>query len=453
MRCSVGFLIRFWLNNNFMFCDQVEVSVIAGKGGDGFVGFRREKYVPHGGPDGGNGGNGGNVILRVNSNLNSLIDIKKQKFYRADPGVNGHRFDMAGRAGEDLFLEVPPGTLVYSAETGALLADLVVEGRTFTVAKGGRGGHGNAHFASSVRQAPDFAEFGEPGQQVSLRLEMQMVADVGIIGIPSVGKSTLISRITDAKPKIADYPFTTLIPNMGVVDMSRWGSDKGETFVVADVPGLIEGAHEGKGLGHEFLRHVSRTAILLHVLDCQAQDPFKDYETLMKELSAYREELATRPQVLVVNKIDTLDESTRDFLKEEVLKYLKKKKLALPVFMISAVTGEGLKPVLFHLLGEVRRLKAVRALTPLKAEEVHVFRPHLERDPMAFEVIKEGNAFVVKGGRIQQIAVMTDFLNPSAVMRVHDVLEKMDIARALRGQGAVVGDRIKIGEATLEFRG
>lgn len=449
-----------------MFCDQVSATLIAGKGGDGFMGFRREKFVPRGGPDGGDGGRGGHVLLKVNPNINSLIDIRKRKIYQAEAGENGHRSNRAGRAGEDLILEVPPGTLVYNEETDDLIVDLVKPGEAYQLLEGGRGGYGNAHFATSIRQAPDFAERGEPGASMNVHLEMRMVADVGIIGLPSVGKSTLIAHITDAKPKIADYPFTTLVPNMGVVDMKRFGGSKGETFVIADIPGLIEGAHEGKGLGDEFLRHISRTAILLHVLDCQSQDIFHDYEVIVGELKAYDPALAKRQHALAINKIDTLDKETTTFLIHEIEKYFKRKKRkAPPIFAISAHAGEGLKPLVFHLFKEVQgnRKLLKQKSTESPQETYRVFRPHLEdKQSRAFEVllertkkIKEGEIerrFRIKGKRIEQIVAMTDIENKSAVARIYDVMMKQGIVKELKKSGAKNGDEICIGEQAFEFR-
>lgn len=450
-----------------MFCDQVTITVKAGNGGDGYVGFRREKYVPYGGPDGGDGGRGGEVIFRVNPNINTLIDFKGRPLYEAEAGEKGHRFDMAGHKGEPLIVDIPPGTQVYNDATNELIIDLVKPGEEFLILKGGKGGYGNAHFTSSVRQAPDFAELGEPGRALKVRLEMRMVADVGIIGIPSVGKSTLISRISNAKPKIADYPFTTLVPNMGVVDFSQWGGKRGESFVVADIPGLIEGAHLGKGLGHEFLRHVSRTAILVHVLDCQSMDMVNDFEIIVNELTAYDPELAKRPRFLAINKIDTIDQETRDLLMEEVQQFLKKKKLKLKLFAISAVSGEGLKPLIQELWAAVRAFHKERAASLKLAKaapessEHRVFRPHLDQDDHSYEIVEsttkneEGKVcklFTISGTRLEQIASMTDFGNESAMRRLYDVMDKMGIKKDLSRRGAVWGDKIQILQAVIDFK-
>jgi GTPase len=437
-----------------MFCDQVVATLKAGKGGDGFVSFRREKWVAHGGPDGGNGGRGGHIVLRVNPNINSLIDLRNSPQIKAEPGVDGHRFDKAGRRGEDLVLDVPPGTLVYDNKRGDLIVDLVEEGDDFILLRGGRGGFGNAHFTSSVRQAPDFAEKGEPGEEVEIRFEMQMVADIGIIGLPSVGKSTLIAHITDAKPKIADYPFTTLIPNMGVVNLNRWGGDKAQTFVVADVPGLIEGAHQGKGLGDEFLRHVSRTAILVHMVDCQAKDMAQDFKVISNELKEYDESLAERPQVVVINKIDTVDEETKEMLMDEFRPCLP---VGVPLFAISGVSGAGLRELVLSLWNEVQKLKKTDTVTEKPKAGYRVFRPHLEKGSKEFNVERiesdEGVVFEVQGKRIEQIVVMSPMENRSARMRIYDVLEKMGIMREIRKQEGNAGDIIRIEKRDLEFPG
>lgn len=451
------------------FCDQVSIVLKAGDGGNGMVSFRREKFVPYGGPDGGDGGDGGAVVLRVNLNHNTLIHFQNRHCYSAENGEKGHRFNRAGHAGKDLVLEVPPGTQVYGETTGDLIVDLVEPQMDYVILKGGRGGYGNAHFKSSVRQAPDFAEWGEPGSSLKIRLEMKLVADVGIIGLPSVGKSTLISRISNAKPKIADYPFTTLVPNMGLVDFSAWGGGAGESFVVADIPGLIEGAHEGKGLGDTFLRHVSRTAVLLHVLDCQSQDMTKDYQVILNELRKYDPDLAKRPQLLVVNKIDTLDKDTQALIREDLEQFLKKKKIKTPLFFISAVSGEGLKPLLQSTWTLVQKFRSkpsapkrfTNNVSKSKSESYRVFRPHLTHDPYVFLVKvtssppQDGlshNVFHVSGPRIEQIVSMTDFSNLSAAARVYDVIKKMGIQKELIRQGAQIGDKIQIGESIFDFR-
>jgi len=310
------------------FADEAKIKVTAGNGGNGCVSFRREKYIPKGGPDGGNGGRGGNLIFEADQNINTLVNFVSKKHFNADSGKPGQGRNKTGGDGNDLILKVPVGTLIYDSANGELVADLTYHGQMEIVARGGIGGKGNANFKSSVRQTPDFAELGEPGEEKEIRLKLKLIADVAIIGYPSVGKSTLISRISNARPKIADYPFTTLIPHLGVCKV-------GDTdFVVADIPGLIEGAHEGKGLGIEFLKHIERTKILVHLLDITHEDLRGEYKKLNNELKLYSKELAKKPQILAVNKTDA---SISDIV-DEVKKEFKKEK---PLF-ISAVSGHGL---------------------------------------------------------------------------------------------------------------
>ncbi len=318
------------------FVDQVKIYVKAGDGGHGCVSFRREKYVPRGGPDGGDGGRGGDVILVADPQLHTLYDFYHRVHFRAENGRPGMGKKMTGRDGEDLVLRVPVGTVVKDAETGEILGDLVSPGQRLVVARGGKGGRGNARFATPTNQAPRHAEPGRPGEERWLILELKLIADVGLVGLPNAGKSTLLSRISAARPKIADYPFTTLQPNLGVVVLS----DE-RTFVVADLPGLIEGAHKGVGLGLEFLRHVERTRALLHVLDASAEDPLRDFEVVEKEMAHYQPELLKKPRAVALNKIDLLaDRSRLDPVRESL------EKRGHPVYLISAVTGEGLKDLL-----------------------------------------------------------------------------------------------------------
>src|SRR5579871_3421159 len=332
------------------FVDHVEIEVQAGDGGNGAVTFRKEKYVPHGGPNGGDGGRGGSVVLEVDPHLSTLLDFRYQRHYKAPRGGDGAAKDMFGKDGADLVLKVPPGTVVYDREADALLADLTALDARTVIAKGGVGGRGNAHFATSVRQAPKFGEKGEPGEHRDLRIELKLLADVGLLGYPSVGKSTLIAAVSAAKPKIADYPFTTLIPNLGVVYM-----EPHKSFVMADLPGLIEGAHEGVGLGHQFLRHVERTRLLVHVLDVSGmsgRDPLEDFRVINRELALYSERIARLPQVVALNKMDVVTDTSAVDRLEEVLRAE-----GHEVFRISAVTREGLEPLLYHVW---HRLEAIR---------------------------------------------------------------------------------------------
>ncbi|NPB09197.1 MAG: GTPase ObgE [Thermodesulfobacteria bacterium] len=330
------------------FVDRAKIYVKAGDGGHGCVSFRREKYVPRGGPDGGDGGDGGDVILEASSQLHTLYDFHHQTHFRAESGRPGMGKKMKGRDGRDLILRVPVGTVVRDAETGEILYDFTRDGERFVVARGGRGGRGNARFATPTRQAPRFAEPGEPGEERWINLELKLIADVGLVGLPNVGKSTLLSRLTAAKPKIADYPFTTLSPNLGVVKLS---DDR--TFVIADIPGLIEGAHEGVGLGHDFLRHIERTRAILHVLDAsRLEECKKDFEVINRELAHYHPKLLEKPTAIALNKIDLVPD--REKL-EEIKRYFEEK--GYPVYLISAVTGEGLKELLEGLWKLVQKAR------------------------------------------------------------------------------------------------
>lgn len=322
------------------FIDQVEVQVEAGKGGDGIVAFRREKYVPAGGPSGGNGGRGGSVILMVDPHLQTLLDFKYAHRFKADDGQRGGTSNCTGASGSDRYIKVPQGTVVYDEETGEMLGDLVEVGQTLCVAKGGKGGLGNQHFLSNSNRAPEYALPGLPGEQRLLRLELKLLAEVGIIGLPNAGKSTLISSISAARPKIADYPFTTLIPNLGVVR-----KPDGDGSVFADIPGLIEGAHQGIGLGYDFLRHIERTKVLLHLIDATGEDPIAAYHTIQGELDAYGHGLTDRPQIVALNKIDALDPDLDLAALVQELQHISQK----PVFQISAVARKGLDPLMSHI--------------------------------------------------------------------------------------------------------
>lgn len=332
------------------FIDEARVYVKAGDGGRGCVSFRREKYVPKGGPDGGNGGRGGDVIFLADNRLASLLDFRYKREYEAERGQHGMGSLCSGKDGEDLVIKVPVGTVIKELETGELLADLTADGQEYVCCKGGRGGKGNAHFATSTHQTPRFAQPGEPGTESHLQLELKLLADVGIIGFPNVGKSTLISHISAAKPKVADYPFTTLIPNLGIVKFGDFGG-----YVVADIPGLIEGAHEGKGLGIKFLRHIERTKIFIHIIDISPfteREPLHDFEIVNNELKSFNPELALRPQVVALNKVDITEAKERV---PELLKFFKD--LGIKVFMISAATGEGLKELVNYVGQQVEKHK------------------------------------------------------------------------------------------------
>jgi len=420
------------------FADEAIIFVKAGDGGNGSFSFRREKYVARGGPDGGNGGDGGSIIMEANVNQNTLANFLGIKHYKAKAGYMGLGQNKFGVHGENKILKVPAGTLVFDNKTGELMADLTKHGQQVVLARGGMGGKGNTGFTTSVRQAPDFAELGEPGEEREIRMELKLIADVAIIGYPSVGKSTLISRISNAKPKIADYPFTTLVPNLGVVKVDD------TDFVVADIPGLIEGAHAGKGLGDEFLKHIERTKVLVHVLDVNEENLRDEYKKLNKELELYSKELSKKPQLLVVNKTDSsiseiMDEIKKDFKKEK------------PLF-ISAVTGEGIDAFLYALKDFLLKHRKQAAKLPQK-EERKVFRPHLDLPNIRdFEIEAVEGGFRVSGRRLEQMAVMTDMTKRGGILRMYDVWKKIGVQRQLEKNGAKEGDKIHIGVRKFEFQ-
>ena len=417
-----------------LFFDEATITVRAGRGGNGCVSFRREKYVPFGGPNGGHGGAGGNVYLRVNPHLNTLLPFAHQRHFAAENGQHGMGKGMHGRDGADLYIEVPPGTTVRDARTGELLGDLTQPGQELLVARGGRGGRGNEAFKSPTRQAPRFAEKGAPGEERTLRLELRLIADVGLVGKPNAGKSTLLSRVSAARPKIADYPFTTLAPNLGVVEA------EGRTFVMADIPGLIEGAHAGAGLGLQFLRHVERTRLLVHLLDGSSPDPAADYAAINRELALYSEKLAAKPQIVVLNKLD---------LPEARARWAPlKKELGLEVLGISAVTGEGISGLL-RVIAE--RLEELPTEEPL--EEMPVLRPLEARENTAFTVEKLGDGvYRVRGQEIERLAMMTDWANDEAIERFERIMIARGISARLEEEGVRLGDTVYIGEIELEWR-
>ncbi len=420
-----------------MFYDRAKVFVKGGDGGNGAVAFRREKYVPLGGPSGGDGGSGGSVIFIADEGLRTLVDFRYQRHYKADRGEHGQGKGMHGRGAEDLIIRIPVGTVIKDAETGEFIFDMVENGQQVVVAAGGRGGRGNARFATAANKAPRVSEKGEPGEERWVSLELKLLADVGLVGFPNAGKSTLISRVSAAKPKIADYPFTTLVPNLGVVSLAD-----GESFVIADIPGLIEGAHQGAGLGHEFLRHIERTRVIIHVVDTagsEGRDPVEDYVTINKELAAYNPVLAKRPQVVAANKMDVPEA-------EENLKSLKQHiGDETDLFAISAVTGDGLEPLMFKV---AELLKTVGPAEPIVTEDEKVTRVvPAER----FTVTKEDGVFDIKGKEIERHYAMTDFNNEDAVKRFLRILKVMGVDDELRQQGAQNGDTIRIGNLEFDF--
>lgn len=421
-----------------MFYDEARIHVKSGDGGDGMISFRREKFIPRGGPDGGDGGNGGSIIFEVDTNVNSLVRFHRQVHFNAEDGKNGQPKRQTGASGDDLVLPVPPGTIVRDAESGELVADLVKPGDRVTVVEGGKGGRGNIRFASSTNQAPRLAERGEPGKERSLTLELKLIADVGIVGVPNAGKSTLLSVVSAAQPKVAAYPFTTLQPNLGVVQFEDF-----ETIVFADIPGLIEGAAGGTGLGHDFLRHVERTRILVHLLDGAAQDPLEDWAMINQELALYDTRLEEKPQLVVLNKIDLADARAWEPLIRERME-----EEGIPFHAISAVTQEGVS----ELLNLVRSMLQ-EAPSPRLAEapeKLPVIRP--EEDEEAFAIFRLSNGgWRVRGKKIERIAAQTYFEFDATAMRFQQILDQMGISKALRDAGVEEGDTVIIGDEILEW--
>lgn len=417
-----------------MFVDYAKIYVKGGDGGNGIVAFRREKYVPMGGPSGGDGGRGGNVIFVADEGLKTLMDFRYKKHFKAGRGEHGQGKNMHGRSGEDLMVKVPVGTVIRDDATGEVIADLTRHGQEAVVARGGRGGRGNARFATSNNRAPTLSENGEPGEEKWIRLELKLLADVGLVGFPNAGKSTLISRISAAKPKIADYPFTTLVPNLGVVETKNR-----DNFVVADIPGLIENAAEGAGLGHDFLRHIERTKVLLFLLDTaqsEGRDVLKDYEILRRELEKYNPQLLSRPYLIVANKIDISEAS-------ENLKRLQKL-YGDKVYPISAVTGEGLEELIektYELLKSVPE--------EVYEGEERVVRKYEEEIP--FEINKIDGVYEVTGKRIEKLVTMTNFNTEEGLRRFQNTVIKMGLEDALKDMGIKEGDIVRIKDFEFEY--
>ncbi len=423
-----------------MFLDEVTIEIEGGHGGRGCVSWRREKYVPRGGPDGGNGAKGGDVIVRADANADTLSDFTNKKRFDAPKGGFGMGKNMNGRSGEDLILPVPPGTYVIDPLTNEVLADLAENGEEYCAAKGGRGGFGNTHFKSSTRQAPDFAELGEPGELKSIKLELKLVADVGIIGYPSVGKSTLISVVSSAKPKIADYPFTTLVPNLGVVQVFD------REFILCDVPGLIEGASEGKGLGDQFLKHIERCGILIHMLDVTRDDLIADYKMIRKELEAYSPTLMKKRELVVLNKIDIVGGDPTLWIEQL-------QEAGIKVFAsVSAATRNGTEDLLKKLFPIVieereKRLMFERETEERIATDLPVLQPHLISDRMgAYKIETLAEKFVVHGKRIEQFTKMTNFESLGAKERFKDVVERTGLKKALQRAGADTDSKVFVGD-------
>ncbi|HVS78792.1 MAG TPA: GTPase ObgE [Candidatus Saccharimonadales bacterium] len=420
-----------------MFVDRVEVTVRAGDGGDGALSFRHEKFRARGGPDGGDGGDGGDVILRASRNQNTLVDFRYKKLLQAKSGQPGGKRKRHGKNGEDLVVDVPVGTLV-SDKNGEALADLAEDGQSAVIAMGGKGGFGNAHFTSSTRQAPRIAEKGEKGDDLEAVFELKMIADVGIIGLPNAGKSTLLSVVSNAKPEIADYPFTTLHPNLGVVDI-----DKKNSLLLADIPGLIEGASQGKGLGDEFLRHVERTNILLHLVDAYNSDIQAPYKTIMRELADYKVDLSGRPQVVALTKIEGFDKKR---LATEIKELKKLAPKNTPVLAFSSSSLEGLDELLRTLQKQVELARRQQAKENQKAEGLPVIGLR-EADAWHAEKVKSG--FIITGRKIERFAQRTRFGDGPSEERLRDIMRKMGIIRELERQGIEAGQIIAIGQPPI----
>ena len=420
-----------------MFADRAKIFILSGKGGDGHVSFRRELYVPNGGPDGGDGGRGGDVIFEVDEGLNTLYDYRHKRKFKAQDGEEGGKRRCHGKDGSDIILKVPEGTVIREAESGRVIADMSGENRRQIILKGGRGGAGNQHFATATMQVPKYAQPGQPAQELEVILELKVIADVGLVGFPNVGKSTLLSRVTNAQPKIANYHFTTLTPNLGVVDLEGGGG-----FVIADIPGLIEGASEGVGLGHEFLRHIERTRVLIHMVDAastEGRDPIEDIYAINKELKAYNAEIAARPQVIAANKVDVLggDQEPVERLKQEF------EPQGIRVFPISAVAGQGLKELLYY----------VKELLDASPQEAIVFEQEffpgeeLVYEKLPYTVAKsedEDGVYIVEGPRIEKMLGYTNLDSEKGFAFFQNFLKNTGILDELEAAGIQEGDTVRM---------
>ena len=421
-----------------MIFDEATIFVKAGDGGNGAATFRREKFVPFGGPDGGDGGRGGSVFLRADPEVNTLLEFRRRRRFKAPAGGNGARNRRHGAAGEDLYVRVPVGTIVMTPE-GDVLADLRAPGETTMVARGGRGGLGNVHFATPSNQAPRIAQKGEPGEERELKLELRLIADIGLLGYPNVGKSTFLAAVSRARPKIAAYPFTTLTPNLGVASVGEE-----QSMVLADIPGLIEGAHRGAGLGHEFLRHVMRTLVLIHVVDGTSADPVADFHAVNRELGEFDPNLLGKPQIVAVNKMDLPEARARwDEVRERF------EALGLPVYAMSAATREGVTAVLGKAAELLAGARAAEAAKPAPPAPAPILRP--EPAPAGFAVVREAEGFRVVGPRVERLVAMTDLENPEAIRYLRRTLAKLGVSAALEAAGVKPGDVVRFGKVELEW--
>lgn len=431
-------------NIKIMFVDQVKIYVKAGNGGDGMVAFRREKFVPNGGPAGGDGGKGADVVFVVDEGLRTLVDFRFKRIFKAEHGEHGMSKSMHGRGAEDLVVKVPQGTIVKDIDTGEIIADLVAHGQRAVIAKAGRGGRGNKRFATPANPAPELSENGEPGQERNVQLELKVLADVGLVGFPSVGKSTLLSVVSAARPKIAAYHFTTIVPNLGMVD-----AGDGRSFVMADLPGLIEGASQGVGLGHQFLRHIERTRVIVHVIDMSGSEgrvPYEDYMAINNELEQYNLRLMERPQIIVANKMDMPDaeENLNEF----------KTKIAedIPVFPISAVTKTGLRELLLAIADKLETTPEFPLNEILEQEdEDTVLYKYVAEEP-DFEISREPDGtFVLSGAKIERLFTMTNFERDASISRFARQLRAMGVDEALRKRGTKDGDIVRLLDYEFEF--
>lgn len=423
-----------------MFIDKAKIFIKAGKGGNGAISFRREKYIAAGGPDGGDGGRGGNVVFRVELGMTTLMDFKYKRKYTAQNGEDGMRRRRKGKSGEDIIIKVPQGTVVRDAKTNRIIADLSTPGKDYVLAKGGNGGWGNDHFATAVRQTPNFAKNGQPGDEREIILELKLLADVGLVGFPNVGKSTILARTTKADPKIANYHFTTLQPNLGVVDLGEHRS-----FVLADIPGITEGASEGVGLGHEFLRHIERTRILIHVVDVssvEGRNPIEDFDIINSELSKYDMSLEERPQIVAANKTDIIqDEAVYNEFLEEM------KKRGYEVFPISAATGQGVEQLMLKVYGELSQLPPIQIFEP----EMDIEEDERDTSGEGFTIRRENEYFIVEGSWIEAIGGSVNFSDNESLAYFQRALLNRGVIEELINMGIREGQIVKIGDLEFEF--
>ena len=423
-----------------MFIDKAKIFIKAGRGGNGAISFRREKYVAAGGPDGGDGGKGGNVVFRVDSGMTTLMDFKYKRKYAAQSGDDGSGRHKKGKTGEDIIIKVPQGTVVRDAESNRIIADLSTPDKDVVLARGGNGGWGNSHFATAVRQTPNFAKNGQPGEEREIILELKLLADVGLVGFPNVGKSTLLSRTTKADPKIANYHFTTLEPNLGVVDLGNHRS-----FVMADIPGIIEGASEGVGLGHEFLRHIERTRILIHVVDVsgiEGRNPIEDFDIINDELSKYDMQLEERPQIIAANKTDIIQDKAAY---EEFLEEMKKR--GYEVFAVSAATNSGVDELMNKTYEELSKLPPIQIFEP----EMSIDEEEYADDGAGFEITRENDVFVVSGSWIEAVGGSVNFSDNESLAYFQRALLNSGVIEALINKGIEEGQIVRIGDLEFEF--